>query len=545
MALTFGVNVCVSQSLWPGGPLQWYLGFQSEDTTHFSSSWPKAPFPVCYDLGKEIIEDSSLNIILTSGCKKQINQPVFNISANLGANSLLKREHLGDSIDDLGNGDGHLLALWTPAELAKSWEDVAPPFSMQISYRYKHMAYAYFELNIERALDAWHQDPYSRNTPLTSDGFNINEPSLGYFACDRELFFLQVGRFPVHWSPSIYTGVSLTKSVPYHDALMGTLKTNFFQFHYLVSSLNPWLSGKPDINGVFPSNSEEDQQRAFLSEDFNARNKTYTQPVKTLFAHRMELGTRVFELGFTEQIIVGGKSPAWRDGSPFISFHNNYGDGYDNVAVGMDIKMKLPRSLKIYGELFIDDLKESDDGGTPTLLAWMGGIEKSLHFPGILTHHVLEVVSTDPLVYNYRRPLLKMYSRHVIKSNYVQFDADPFVDTYIVDYPLGYFRGAGALDFWYHLKALAFQKLEVNGTLGYLSQDKQDARTLFSNQIPQTIEEEIEHEFRGALSFKYNLPYNLSLTMGYSYQYIWNVNHVSAQEETLHGFLGNVTWSLN
>ena len=52
---------------------------------------------------------------------------------------------------------------------------------------------------------------------------------------------------------------------------------------------------------------------------------------------------------------------------------------------------------------------------------------------------------------NHELPLLKGTSRRLYRSNNRDQDALGFVDTWIVDQPLGYLRGSDALDLWTHL----------------------------------------------------------------------------------------------
>jgi hypothetical protein len=122
-----------------------------------------------------------------------------------------------------------------------------------------------------------------------------------------------------------------------------------------------------------------------------------------------------------------------------------------------ELGYKTANGAKFYGQINMEDINspvgEDDDKGTNrSILNYMAG-----YFHQLKTRRYgeyswrFEVVRTDPAANNSRLPLLKYTSRRNYRSNYrEQGDAD-YADAYFVDYPIGYRRGADALDLWLEL----------------------------------------------------------------------------------------------
>ncbi|MDZ7371242.1 MAG: capsule assembly Wzi family protein [candidate division KSB1 bacterium] len=80
---------------------------------------------------------------------------------------------------------------------------------------------------------------------------------------------------------------------------------------------------------------------------------------RMMAAHRLEFAPfRRFTLGLQETVLFSPKNLEAGYANPvmfFRSAEHYYGDN-GNAAMGLDVKLKLIRNIKLYGELFIDDL---------------------------------------------------------------------------------------------------------------------------------------------------------------------------------------------
>jgi hypothetical protein len=547
------LSICViiqinafSQLIWPDDEpaVIWRKAHGSSGSAEFSSSWPKHISEICQDTSLLDTLNATMSLRLKKWCNRYQNAPFFNFTANLSSHSLNKRFPLGDSLDDFGNRNGSALALKVTSEQGKSWKSLPPLAKFEIQYPFSKSTYAYFRFNIARVLDAWHDDELGFNIPWGPADLDINEPSLGYFTWNLPFFALSLGRFPIHWSPSPNYGVSLSSSVPYHDGISLSLKSPVLRYHYLISGFNPWLSGTPAAPGNdFPIGSEEYRQRN-PERNFNSRNRIYDEPVKTMSAHRLEIDLKYLEFGITEIVMVGGKNLSLRDGNPFVIFHNNYGDGFSSLGVSVDLKLNLLKKATVFSELFLDELKESDDGGAETRLGWLIGIEHMFQINQAVFYHSIHVIRTDPFLYNHSLPYLTLYSRHIIKSNYIELGSRPFVDTYVIDYPLGYFRGPDAFDLWYDIHGHFTEKISGSLKAGLLRQGEKDPYSIFENKkisSPSGIE---ETEYRLALSANYQINPHLNTSLGYGCQYLQNLHHVYDDVTFRQQVFGTVSWAL-
>lgn len=534
-----------AQLIWPNDELgsTWRRAIASFPGSRFTSVWPKSVAEICRDTS-EFINNELVFEELKKLCRTYSKLPFFNLQVNLASHALNKRYPLGDSLDDLSSGNGTALAYKVTPDQGQSWEALPPLLQMELQYPFSQCALVYFRLNVMRIVDAWHNDPFSLNIPTGGvNDVDINEPSLGYFNFNRDFIAVHLGRFPVHWSPSSQYGLTLTSSVPYHDGLMVSLKIPNIRYHYLISSINPWLSGTPTQPGTpFPIGSEEYRQRN-PPRDFNSRNRVYDQPLKTMFGHRLEMILGRFEAGITELVMIGGKPPSLRDGNPFIFFHNNYGDGFDNVGLSIDGKVKLPGKFNFFGELFLDEIQEADDGGSPTNLGWMIGAEYNFTWEGVSFFHCFHLTKTDPFLYNYEKPYLTFYSRHVLKSNFIELGSKPFIDTYVIDYPLGYFRGSDALDFWYNIQCRLTEKISADLELGWLQQGEKDAYSLHEKEELSSPSGVTESETRLSFSVHYQFTPRMNTVLGYGFQYLDQLHHHAENEAFRQQVIGRLSWS--
>ena len=342
------------------------------------------------------------------------------------------------------------------AELGKVWSELPPAIPLKFQHIFVPGIDVQLNLGLRREISAWHKDPLGGNWPLSSKEVDLNQPTVGFFRAEKNWGGLTLGRFPLHWSPSDEYGLALSHSVPYHNGMTFFLRSNHIQYLFLVSSLNPWLEGSPQgdtSNTDYPFGSEAWRQRHYPDKwSENAHLRVYADPIKTLIAHRIEIAYGSWQAGITELNVIGGKTPDGLDLNPFGVYHNDFKEGFASKAISLDTKIKLPLNFTLFGELFIDDLRYSatEGEGSPSIIGLLGGLEHVwTRNPQSQLMQSFHVIQTDPLMYRYYQPYNTLSSRFILTSNNQEEGATPFVDKYVVDYPLGYTRGGDALDFRY------------------------------------------------------------------------------------------------
>jgi hypothetical protein len=203
----------------------------------------------------------------------------------------------------------------------------------------------------------------------------------------------------------------------------------------------------------YPVGSEEWRQRHYPGRlNDNAHLRVYDNRVKTLIAHRLEVFLGPVNAGITELNVIGGKVPDFLDLNPFSIYHNDFKDGFANVSVSLDAKARLPHGFAVFGELFLDDVRYSETEGksSPNVLGLLAGLEHAWNRnPEFEIRQAVQIIQTDPLLYRAYQPYKTLHSRMILTSNNQENGANPFVDKYVVDYPLGYARGGDALDYRY------------------------------------------------------------------------------------------------
>lgn len=422
-------------------------------------------------------------------------------------------------------------------ELGSEWARLPPAVAAGLRYPVTAHSILAFRMGLHRDLSAWNKDASGSNLPLSDKEVDLNEPSLGYFHLEEEHYAFTVGRFPVHWSPSPEYGLTLSRSVPYHNGAEFALKMPHVRYRFLVSSLNPWLQGTPagDASSEdYPPGSEEYRQRHYGSANGASlfHNRVYDARVKTLFAHRLEGQTGPLALGITETSIIGGKPPDLRDAGPFIVFHNDFKEGYSNGAIGVDGNLRLPWGISLLAEYYVDDVNYSEtegNGNTASLQGWMLGLRHAFSASGWLFGQSLHAIRTDPYLYGYLQPLNTASSRIILASNNQRHGDSLFIDKYVIDYPIGYFRGGDALDFWYRLDAWKGDRFRASFAAGLLAKGEVNLYAPYesyysaSHDAPSGV---VEREARFRLEAERRFGRGLSAHAGIGWQRYWNQKHV-------------------
>lgn len=440
-------------------------------------------------------------------------------------------------------------------ERAAVWEEMPSALKEELSYPVSEHSYLHVRIGLRRDLAAWHGDPLGLDLPLSSKEVDLNEPSLGYFHAETERFAFTLGRFQVHWSPSPDFGLALSRSVPFHNAAEFTLKMPRMRYRFLASSLNPWLEGTPlgdSSSEEFPPGSEAYRQRHYAAANgaVNFHKRVYSENIKTLFAHRLEGELGPLGLGITEVEIIGGKIPDLRDAGPFVTFHNDFKDGYTNGALSFDATCKLPAGLSLGAELYLDDVQYSQtegNGNTASLLGYLAVLRHAFMARGWACSQSLNVIRTDPFLYGYLQPLNTMASRHILASNFEQGGDAAYVDKYVVDYPIGYLRGGDAFDFWYRLEAWDGAKTRVSLSAAVLAQGDVDLYSPYENYFASPHDSPsgtAERELRLGMESEYRWRRNTSFHAGAGWQSVWRPGHVRGDHaDHFQGSLG-IAWSL-
>jgi hypothetical protein len=471
-------------------------------------------------------------------CAGKSRPRIWELSLAAGAYPL---ERPRNAIRPFETFDGSWVSARVDPELGGQWSRLPPLAALALRYPVTTRSVVAFRFGLHRDLSAWSEDPSGSNIPLSDREVDLNEPSLGYFRAEDGHYAFTVGRFPVHWSPSPDYGLALSRSVPYHNGAEFALKVPHGRYRFLVSSLNPWLEGTPsgDSSGEgYPPGSEEYRQRHYLADHGAAlfHNRVYAERIKTLFAHRLEAGLGPVSLGITETQVIGGKPPDLRDAAPFVFFHNDFKEGYANGALSLDASLRLPKGFALAAEYYIDDASypgTEGGGGTPSLGGWMLALRQACTAGGWLIGQSLHAIRTDPYLYGYLQPLNTAASRMVLTSNN-QRGGDPlFTDKYVVDYPLGYFRGGDAFDIWYRLDAWKGERWRAAFAAGVLAKGETDLYVPYetyygaAHDAPSGV---AEREVRLRLEGEFRAARGISVRAGAGWRRIGNAGHVRGDD---------------
>jgi hypothetical protein len=347
-------------------------------------------------------------------------------------------------VDSFG---GNWYAYQVDPEYFTAWQSSPALWSSAFNLRTSHWQLV-GGASIKKDVEA--QTHSNHNLILRGGELNLWVPDSAWASLDLDYFKAQVGRFIPrldYIEPSvIYTPTQTL------DALLLQLQGTKWRFDFLLSAWDPYLTGMPQGVHITPPEGSEAYAQRFHAGS-NQRGRYYDAPYRTFVHHSISYTSSRFHLGITEQMMIGGKAPTWRDIHPFQIYHNNFSYGYTNVRTAL------------HGSLFLDvwelgaEWNVDDMAYTPTE-KHADPVEDALHFfvvwqrPTNLTQklqvsaHYLE---THRRLGEFDLPLLSFGHRRVIRSNYRLQEEPLFADTYLIDVPIGYIRGSGVRDLFFML----------------------------------------------------------------------------------------------
>ena len=443
------------------------------------------------------------------------------------------------SVDTADRYGGNWFGLRVPLANGIAYEQLPGMLTLRFSAHLDSTIEIQSVLPIRRDLEAWYRDPQGGSIFSTPNQVDINLPKEGWFQWNNALGFLKCGRFKPDMGPSP-NSVVLGSAPPSQDAIWWHFDLGMPYFDWYISSLDPILMGTPSANtGVAPEGSETwNQSHLTVS---NQRNRIYDEPSKMLALHRLGWDANWGWFALIEQALIGGKTPTPRDFNPWIVWHDNFSDGYTKSSTTAELGLKPGKHSKFYWQVDFEDIASpvGEEGGqtAPTTLGSLVGWRQDWRTDSVLSlWSRLDAVYTDPSFNNHRLPLQKMTVRRLYRSNYRE-QADPyFVDSYVVDYPLGYKRGPDAVDLWLNI-GIKSKKYHCGGEaeFAWLRQGDKELWTPWDTaaQFTSALSGVVEHEKRGSISGWYTLyphtdrnPWSMGLSSGFGLRQIRNENHI-------------------
>lgn len=387
--------------------------------------------------------------------------------------------------------------LQIPLETARYYERIDPFFALIFDVGLDSFS-IHLEAPLRKDLEAWYNSSLHTNFTLSPSELDINVPTDAYAKWGNQLGFVQFGRFKPDIGPS-KNSLALG-GTPYHDAILWRLMASAFRYDFFISSLNPWLHGTPGSPGAPPPEFSEAHEQIYDNVD-NQRNRSYSEPYKTLVYHSLGLDFGRFWVKFIEQSLVGGKQIELRTVSPFMFLHDNYGSGFTKASSIFEWGLRPAYGSSFYWQVNLEDVTspvgEAEGATTRPIVSYFTGYHQEWKTRGVGDFEFsLDVVFTDPAYNNEKLPLLKYTSRRMYRSNYRRQTDPDFADTYFVDYPLGYRRGSDALDIWFDL-SWSKDKNKANVELGYLRQGDKTLYTDYETAInsPNGLSGVVETQF--------------------------------------------------
>lgn len=471
------------------------------------------------------------------------------------------------ALDTADNYNGNWRGLWIPVETARRWDNTPAWLQYKGTVSWNKMnrysgdsgfcesdfcdsefcdsdLLLNFTLPFRRDLEAWFDDPAHSNMVYGINEPDINVPYEGFLHWNHPWGELRLGRFDQNLGESPHRSVILSGS-PWEDALFATLEFPVGRYLFYAATLNPVLTGTPAaVDSGYPAGSEEYVQRTHSVS--NAHKRVYAEPYKSLLIHGVQLGNSTVQWGIYEQMVIGGKSPVLRDFSPWAAWHNNYGDGFTNTNLFTELGVTTPGNIRLYVQTGFDEVTNPMGAeGYPTQWSFLSGVSRQWKNDG---HHFavrIEGIYASPFYGHFELPLVTMASRKSYRSNYRDPDKPGFADTWLVDYPLGYWRGMNLLDLWADLQWISPQgHWKTSFTLGNLRQGNTSFRIPYdeaenTNAWISGIE---EREWRLQAGTTWQSWSWLAVNLGGEVRKVQNADHVPGNDKTWYGLRSGLSF---
>jgi hypothetical protein len=302
----------------------------------------------------------------------------------------------------------------------------------------------------ERVSSFLFEDNYSSipNGLLGAEVGNIdaNQPYRGTISLFKPPVEMRVGREKLQLGPGRISSLGVSRTMPYFDQLKFRFFAGWFSYSWYLIRLDPILSDTERLE------LESINDGSTPNPEVNADDQvTYTESAKHLAVHKF-LFTPLpwLSLGIAELNMIGGRTPQLADFSPLTLFHSNFDEGTTNQTMSITLNVTPLEGILLYSEFFLYEkvmATERQDGYKPTARAVQAGLT-ALSTPyldlgsGRLRLDA-EAAYVDPFCYARWYDLKKYTSRFV----YVE----PGHGRIWVDYPLGFYLGPDAVQYWARL----------------------------------------------------------------------------------------------
>jgi len=286
------------------------------------------------------------------------------------------------------------------------------------------------------------------NGLLSGEVGNIdaNQPYRGSISLFKPPIELRVGRDKLQLGPGRISSLGISRSMPYFDSLKFRFFAGWFSYSWYLIRLNPILSDteRTELEAI--------NDGSVPNPEVNADDQvTYTESAKHLAVHKFLLTPLPWlSVSIAELNMIGGAAPQLTDVSPLTLFHSNFAEGTTNQTMSITAQATPLKGLLLYSEFFLYEKvmsTERQDGYKPTARAVQAGLTAlSTPYldlgPGRLRLDA-ELAYVDPWCYARWYDLKKYTSRFV----YVE----PGHGRIWVDYPLGFYLGPDAVQYWARL----------------------------------------------------------------------------------------------
>jgi len=273
--------------------------------------------------------------------------------------------------------------------------------------------------------------------PFVQD-FDFNFPTRSYLKVGNLHLDLLIGREQIKWGPGYRSSLVVSDSPPYYDMLLFSYFSESFKASFFFTALESYLTKE-----------ELKIQQDMTDIGTISFEKEASDQYKALTGHRFEFKFHdTLLIGVSDVLLFGGRAPELNEISPLIFLHNVYGENYSNVMMGFDASYVPVHNVRIYGELAIDDIRNSWEAGSsiPTTTGKMAGLQvMNTPLPGSPDFYY-EWARLDPWMYNRWQPYLIFSSRRKL----VSFPDSTKYASYL-DFPTGYFLGGDVQTFYFEL----------------------------------------------------------------------------------------------